>query len=136
VALIFGREDRGLTTIELNYAQRFIQIPTHPAYTSLNLAQAVAICCYELSQSLPAVGSPAVASPDLAPLDALERYYQSLEAFLLKIGYLYPHTAPSRMKKLRRLLNRAYPSAAEIALLQGMVSQAEWALQHTRQPPE
>ncbi len=48
-ALIFGREDSGLTNEELNYAQRWIQIPSQPAYPSLNLAQAVAICCYEIA---------------------------------------------------------------------------------------
>jgi tRNA/rRNA methyltransferase len=47
-ALIFGREDRGLTNEELNYAQRHIFIPTSDIYPSMNLAQAVAICCYEL----------------------------------------------------------------------------------------
>ncbi|MEG4585903.1 RNA methyltransferase [Microcoleus sp. MOSTC5] len=47
-ALIFGREDCGLTNAELNRAQRLIRIPSSDAYTSLNLAQAVAICCYEL----------------------------------------------------------------------------------------
>ncbi|MEG4075759.1 RNA methyltransferase [Microcoleus sp. Pol14C2] len=47
-ALIFGREDCGLTNAELNRAQRLIRIPSSNAYTSLNLAQAVAICCYEL----------------------------------------------------------------------------------------
>ncbi|MCP2730987.1 RNA methyltransferase, partial [Limnofasciculus baicalensis] len=49
-ALIFGPEDRGLNNIELNYAQRFIGIPSSPEYPALNLAQAVAICCYELYQ--------------------------------------------------------------------------------------
>ncbi|MEG4109660.1 RNA methyltransferase [Microcoleus sp. S13_C5] len=47
-ALIFGREDCGLTNAELNRAQRLIRIPSSDAYTSLNLAQAVAICCYEI----------------------------------------------------------------------------------------
>lgn len=48
-ALIFGREDHGLTKTELNHAQRFVRIPTSLEYGSLNLAQAVAICCYELA---------------------------------------------------------------------------------------
>ena len=47
-ALIFGPEDCGLTNAQLNRAQRLIRIPSSDAYTSLNLAQAVAICCYEL----------------------------------------------------------------------------------------
>ena len=48
-ALIFGPEDRGLSNEELNYAQRFMKIPTNPEYPSLNLATAVGICCYELA---------------------------------------------------------------------------------------
>ena len=50
-ALIFGPEERGLSNTELNYAQRFVCIPSNPAYPSLNLAQAVAICVYELYQA-------------------------------------------------------------------------------------
>jgi tRNA/rRNA methyltransferase len=50
-ALIFGPEDRGLSNSELNYAQRFVCIPANREYPSLNLAQAVAICAYELYQT-------------------------------------------------------------------------------------
>lgn len=137
-ALIFGREDRGLTNIELNYAQRFVRIPSDDAYPSLNLAQAVAICCYELYQ-VQAIGSSyqqGQESPPTpgseAPLDALEAYYQHLEALLLEIGYLYPHTASSRMEKFRRLFKRAYPSTQEVAMLRGMISQMNWALSDRR----
>lgn len=131
-ALIFGREDRGLSKEELNYAQRFVQIPTHADYLSLNLAQAVAICCYELAACTPApalknqTGQPE--SLSLATFDQLEGYYQQLEALLLKIGYLHPHTAASRMEKLRRLYSRGQLSEAEVAMLRGIVSQTEWAL--------
>jgi tRNA/rRNA methyltransferase len=130
-ALIFGPEDRGLSNDELKYAQRFLRIPTSEAYVSLNLAQAVGVCCYELHQSL-AAPAPLnsilpVPLPD-APMEALEGFYQHLESLLLQIGYLYPHTADSRMKKFRQLLNRAYPSAAEVAMLRGILSQAQWAL--------
>jgi tRNA/rRNA methyltransferase len=134
-ALIFGREDRGLTKTELNHAQRFIRIPTSPDYSSLNLAQAVAICCYELAELMvrtaPEQTEPVVA---LATLDGLEGYYQQLEALLLEIGYLYPHTAESRMEKFRRLFNRAQLSTAELAMLRGIVSQMEWALQRSANP--
>lgn len=147
-ALIFGREDRGLTNEELNYAQRFVHIPASADYLSLNLAQAVAICCYELhcfahsstqlnevnpqnkgATSLqPTLLAAPVDFPDLVSLDRLEGYYQQLEALLLKIGYLYPHTAASRMEKFRRLFNRAYLSEAEVAMLRGVLSQVEWAI--------
>jgi tRNA/rRNA methyltransferase len=128
-ALIFGPEDRGLSNAELDYAQRWVQIPASDRYTSLNLAQAAAICCYELYQAaIAAPHTPTPPSDNLAPLDTLERYYQGVEDLLLHIGYLYPHTAPSRMAKLRRLLQRAYPSSQELAMLQGMIRQLRWAL--------
>lgn len=51
IALIFGREDSGLSNEELSYAQQFIKVPTDDGYSALNLAQAVAICCYELHRA-------------------------------------------------------------------------------------
>ncbi len=142
-ALIFGPEDRGLNNTELNYAQRFLCIPSSPEYPSLNLAQAVAVCCYELYQLVQeqeggkegksrVLGESAVSvssSATPAPLEAMEGFYQHLEEVLLKIGYLYPHTADSRMKKFRRLFYRAFPSSPEVAMLRGILSQVEWALQ-------
>ncbi|MCL2932515.1 MAG: RNA methyltransferase [Trichodesmium sp. MAG_R03] len=130
-ALIFGREDRGLTNVELNYAQRFIRIQADDSYPSLNLAQAVAICCYELYQAQLNQENSPQSQPNHdseASLDVLEAYYQDLETILLKIGYLYPHTASSRMEKFRRLYNRAYPSTQEVAMLRGMIRQINWAL--------
>ncbi len=50
-ALIFGPEDRGLSNEELTYAQQFLKISTTDTYSALNLAQAVTICCYELSRA-------------------------------------------------------------------------------------
>lgn len=138
VALIFGPEDRGLNNDELNHAQRFVYIPTDPIYPSLNLAQAVGICCYELYQCQVTTGpargqsSAPLPAPDTctAPLQELEGYYQHLETLLRKIGYLYPHTATRRMQKFRRLFSRALPSREEVALLRGILSQVEWALQN------
>ena len=162
-ALIFGREDCGLTNAELNRAQRLIRIPSSDAYTSLNLAQAVAICCYELyrqqgsatsnvrdvadvaerkkksqgifSESPPRTISPSLPPPNSAPLEHLEGYYQQLEGLLLKIGYLQPHTAASRMEKFRRLYNRAYPTVDEVAMLRGVLRQTEWGIKsYVRSP--
>ncbi|MBL1175674.1 RNA methyltransferase [Pantanalinema sp. GBBB05] len=160
-ALIFGREDRGLTNEELNYAHRLIYIPSSPIYPSLNLAQAVAICCYELfligdegdradgddkgdgeakrSLSLPSLptSSSSPPLPSLPPLssthipatlDTLEGFYQHLEAVLLQIGYLYPHTAASRMEKFRRLFHRSLPTPEEVAMLRGILSQVQWTV--------
>lgn len=146
-ALIFGREDSGLTNAELNLAQRFVQIPTSEDYASMNLAQAVAVCCYELAAGLQSAirhppsgrdksidngregesNSLAYAAP-AASLDILEAYFNQLEALLLDIGYLYPHTAASRMEKLRRLFLRAQLSEPEVVMLRGVLSQMKWAI--------
>lgn len=136
-ALIFGREDRGLSNEELNYAQRFVRIPSSPLYPSLNLAQSVAICCYELYQELqggrsevpPEVRELHFPTQETVALDALEAYFQQMEAVLLKIGYLYPHTAESRMEKFRQLFKRAHLSPTEVSMLRGIFSQMEWVLQ-------
>jgi tRNA/rRNA methyltransferase len=136
-ALIFGPEDRGLSNTELNYAQRFVCIPSSPEYPSLNLAQAVAVCCYELYASTQELAS-SVKRPNLPSTpycaetvswEVLEGFYEHLEAVLLRIGYLYPHTASARMEKFRRLFNRATPTAEEVAMLRGILRQMEWALQ-------
>ncbi|MGB7085049.1 MAG: RNA methyltransferase [Phormidesmis sp.] len=182
-ALIFGPEDRGLSNEELTYAQQFIKIPTHPNYSALNLAQAVAICCYELQRAerlssasdhaealqqndkkalrssplsakqteskvfntdslndrLSNVCSPDTHSLETAPLNTakineLEGYYQHLESVLLKVEYLYPHTAASRMRKFRQLLHKASPTSSEVALLRGILRQVEWALSESSSP--
>ena len=147
-ALIFGPEERGLSNTELNYAQRFVCIPSNPAYPSLNLAQAVAICAYELYQANEyqdidteesyvslakeeCLNSVYLATDlkDKASFDTLEQYYQHLETILLKIGYLYPHTTMARMEKFRRLYNRANLSNQEVAMLRGILRQISWAIE-------
>ncbi|MBD2250135.1 RNA methyltransferase [Nostoc parmelioides] len=131
-ALIFGREDRGLSNEELIYAQRFIRIPTSPDYLSLNLATSVGICCYELAQNLTPPETQAISETEFAPLEFMEAYYQQLESLLLRIGYLYPHTATSRMEKFRQLYNRAYLQTHEVGMLRGILRQIEWAIDNQR----
>jgi len=63
-------------------------------------------------------------------LEALEGYYQHLEDILLKIGFLYPHTASARMQKFRQIFNRVNLTPEELALLRGILRQTEWAIQN------
>jgi len=136
-ALIFGPEDRGLSNQELSYAQRFIRIPSNPEYSSLNLAQAVGICAYELYQFEQESSSIATSVPkDLADLGELEGYYQHLESMLLDVNYLYPHTAPKKMEKLRRIVNRANLSSQELTMIRGILRQIQWHLNQVRSSGE
>lgn len=130
VAIVFGREDRGLTNDELALCQRNVQIPVSASYPSLNLAQAVAICCYELRLVL-VEASNSNNQTDLANIEHVEAYYQDLETVLVKIGYLHPHTAFSRMQKLRHLFNKAELTKLEVDMLRGMIRQINWVADHS-----
>ena len=149
-ALVFGREDRGLSNDELLQAGRLLTLSTDPVYTSLNLSHAVALVLHELhglrrrgagaggSDPAGSVGpippGPAAAAPpsgdpgqDCCSRGELEAALADAEALLLEVGYLYPHTARARMAKLRALLQRAGIRSSEVALLRGMVCQLRWA---------
>ena len=143
-ALVFGREDRGLSNDELRQAGRVVRLSTAPAYSSLNLSHAVAICLHELQQleeqptsaevrpvAAPVAANNPSAQPTLepAPRASLEAALTDAEALLLEVGFLYPHTAHARMAKLRALLQRALVTDDEVALLRGMVRQLRWAAQ-------
>jgi tRNA/rRNA methyltransferase len=135
-AIVFGREDHGLSNDDMKYAQRLITIPANPDYPSLNLAQAVGICAYELYQASQDMGdlgvqSLAVQSEEpIAPFQMTEAFCLGLEEILLSIGYLYEHTADSRMQKFRLLLARSVPSTLEMTMLLGILRQAKWALKN------
>ena len=127
---MFGREDRGLSNDELLQAGRVVRLATSPAYASLNLSHAVAICLHELQQAegmKPVAAEAPESADDLCSRGELEAALADAEALLLDVGFLYPHTARARMAKLRALLQRAQASPAEVALLRGMVRQLRWA---------
>lgn len=126
-ALVFGREDCGLTNQELLQAGRVLRLHSSAAYASLNLSHAVAICLHGLQQPQPAGPNPMTAEP--CPRAALEAALADAEALLLDVGFLHPHTAAARMGKLRALLQRAQVREPEVALLRGMVRQLRWATQ-------
>jgi tRNA/rRNA methyltransferase len=149
-AIVFGREDRGLTNDELLQAGRLLQIETGEAYGSLNLSHAAAVVLHSLhnlrsSNSLQS-SQQQPEPPPLPPLAAtplpepscraeLEALLSDAEQLLLAVGFLYPHTAHARLAKLRALLQRAQITSAEVALLRGMVRQLRWASQQAASPP-
>ena len=127
-ALVFGREDRGLSSDELLQAGALLQIATGPGYRSLNLSHAVALVLHHLHQLLTNdLPGSSEGAPPLARRDAIEAMLTDAEALLLDIGFLYPHTAAARMARLRALLQRAGLTPEDTALLRGMVRQCRWA---------
>ncbi len=127
-AIIFGREDHGLSNADLDQSQIYVSIPTNADYQSLNLAQAVGILAYELQLALGGAIVPVAAGEPVADLAQVEGYLQDLELLLLEIGYLQEHTAAARMAKLRDLLRRSEPNATDVAMLRGMIRQVKWAV--------
>ncbi len=128
-ALVFGREDRGLTNDELRQAGRLLHIPTGSSYGSLNLSHAVGICLHELQRDDSAAAEAPSNSNEPCERSGLEAALGDAEDLLLEVGFLYPHTAEARMGKLRALLQRAAIRDEEVALLRGMVRQLRWAAQ-------
>ncbi len=136
-ALVFGREDRGLSNDELLQAGRLLQIPTPTPHGSLNLSHAVAVVLHDLhrvehralAQGQPPAppAPPAAAVADPCPRGVIEAMLADATELLLEVGFLLPHTAAARTAKLRALLQRAQVSGPEVALLRGMVCQLRWA---------
>ena len=132
VALVFGREDRGLSNDELLQAGRLLTLGSGDAYASLNLSHAAALVLHSW-HGLGAAGAaapapePQAALPEPSDRQSLEAMLDDAESLLLDVGFLYPHTTHARMAKLRGLLQRAQISSEEVALVRGMVRQLRWA---------
>ena len=126
VAFVFGTEMSGLTNAELDCCQLLAMIPANPEYSSLNLAMAVQLVCYELRMCV-LEGNTHVASGDaeimpLATNDDLERFYAHLEQTLLHIGYLNPSAPKKLFERMRRLYSRTRLEKEEVNLLRGVLS--------------
>ena len=124
-AWVFGPESHGLTTEELAQCSDRVSIPTAPRQPSLNLAQAVAVCGYETF--LAGMDPTPPAKPREALLEERAALYRHLEEALATVGFLFPHTAQSRMAAIRRIVERARPSSREVRLLRGLARQVKWA---------
>lgn len=127
VAIVFGREHSGLTNEELQLCNFMVSIPTNPDFSSLNVASAIQVLCYEIYKTLDEgkpVESPALSEPAATSFD-LEGYFQHLEQVLLKTGYLNPANPGQLLQRLRRLYQRADLSKNEINILRGILSSVE-----------
>lgn len=124
VALVFGPEDTGLTNRDLDCCHTLLTIPTDPACASLNLAQAVLLCCYAVYR---AASDPVSASPTvLATAERQELMYERLRAALLRVDFLPRDNPDHIMLALRRLFGRAGLEDRDVRILLGIAHQIEW----------
>ncbi|WP_286198110.1 RNA methyltransferase [Salinisphaera sp. G21_0] len=132
VALIFGREDKGLTNEQLRRCHLQVHIPTNEEFSSLNLGAAVQVLCYELRMmqllSADALEMPEPRSHELANMEDMERYYDHLYQVLLEIGFLDHSSHEKIMAKLRRLYGRVRPDRVELSILRGVLSETQRCL--------
>lgn len=120
VALVFGREDRGLTNEELDRCHAVTIIPTDAAYPSLNLAQASLVLAYEIFLAVGAgqdelpKGRRATRPPTQ---EELEETFAAIEAGLQRIEFYKARKPESVMRTLRTIVSRAEPDLREAKLL-------------------
>jgi len=125
LAVVFGPESSGLTSLELGLCHALVHVPTDPAQPSLNLAQAVLLLAYELRMG--AADEEPPSHGERASAGDLETALQELRVALLDIGYLDSLNPDHILVELRRLAARAGPTPREVTLLRGLARQMSWA---------
>ena len=125
VALVFGRENSGLTNEELAICTNLIQIPSSPGYPSLNLAQAVMVCCYELYVASGTFEPVLEKSPE-CPTRTREHMYGMWREMLQEIGFMNDEKSDHMMLGIRRILSRAPLTTDDVNILMGIARQMMW----------
>ncbi|KVD35829.1 RNA methyltransferase [Burkholderia sp. ABCPW 11] len=125
IALVFGNERTGLANEHVEQCSALAHIPANPAYSSLNLAQAVQVLAYELRVAFLEQASEPSAQPQaeagtLAQSDEIERMYVHLENALIALDFLDPRNPKKLMPRLRRLFARTGLEREEVNILRGV----------------
>jgi tRNA/rRNA methyltransferase len=133
IALVFGNERTGLSNEDVERCSVLAHIPANPAYSSLNLAQAVQVLAYELRTAYLGAGTVGVAGGGaavaagaessagaLAPSDDIERMYVHLENALIALDFLDPANPKKLMSRLRRLFARSGLEREEVNIVRGI----------------
>lgn len=123
VALLFGSESRGLKNADLAFCHTVVTIPT-AEFSSLNLAQAVMVLCYEVFTA--SWEAPAEAGPRLATGRELEEMYEQLRKTLVNISFINPENPDYWMRQIRRSFSRIGIRARDVRMIRGLCRQIEW----------
>ncbi len=133
LAIIFGRENSGLTNDELLLANKTFNIPTSMNNPSLNLSHAVSIALYELKKSSKRNFDQELKVFNLASSIEIHNTFVEVEEMLLRVGYLLKHTSKVKISKFKNFIFRANTSMQEINVLRGIVHQINWFLNHSEE---
>jgi len=125
LALVFGRENSGLTREELVLCQHTASIPANESFPTMNLAQSLCVFCYELSAIVPAGGEVR----ELADAAMVERMHQRVREVLHEAGFLH-ETNPHIYDDVRAMAARADLDAREVTILLGIIRQVEWKIRN------
>lgn len=148
VALLFGREDNGLSNEELRRCHYHVTIPGNDEFCVLNVAQAIQVICYQLRQTLielPGVTeqSPESASFGLREWDAppaddqeMERFFQHFEQTLLELEFFDPNNPRQLLTRLRRMFNRVRLDRMEVNVLRGFLTAVQKRLRNPSSPSD
>ncbi len=121
VALVFGTEANGLSVEEVRRCTLAAHIPSNPEYTSLNLAAAVQIFCYELRLAALEDPLPVLDAGEPATLDDIEQLHRHLEQAMVATGFFDPANPKRLLPRLRRLVARARLEKEEVRILRGLL---------------
>lgn len=125
VGMLFGGERAGLETADIALCQGIVTIPVDERFRSLNLAQAVALNCYEWRLGVDETPRQAFAHNALPPADqaAMMGLYEHLEGELDEAGFFHPpEKRPSMTRNLRVALGRASFTDQEVSTFRGVIT--------------
>ena len=136
VALVFGREDSGLNNEELQLCNYHVQIPANEGYSSLNLAAAVMVLCYEIRKAGLNLADQTDRLEDeywdqeKSTVEQVEHFYNHLERVLVAIDFHDPDNPRQLMQRIRRLFGRIRIDVMEMNILRGILTNIEHNLRN------
>jgi tRNA (cytidine32/uridine32-2'-O)-methyltransferase len=128
VAIIFGRENSGLKNHELDLCHFLLRIPCNSQYSSLNIAAAVQVVCYELYVTADLQESVVIGDRGKIPKATgmqMESFYTHLHQAITDIGFMHPDKSKSIMRRLRRIYNRVQLDTKELDILRGILRMSQ-----------
>ena len=125
VAFVFGREDKGLKTEEIDLCQRLVTIPTCGEIQSMNLAQSVVICLYEVGRQYGELCGKGQGGKRLASNEQLEVLFEHMRKTLLEISYLNPQNPEHIMRSYRQIFGRASLDERDVRILRVLLSEID-----------